>query len=99
MTKPTYLLTLGKTYYDKGYFNLGIEIEKFVSKQDCQINLVLGSENNRLVARLTRTANINETPRVFGGIKLRNWFWQHFQLNDEVEIVIISPRELWIKLP
>ena len=30
MTYPVYELTLHKTYYDKGFFNLGVEVERLL---------------------------------------------------------------------
>lgn len=92
----TYILKLGKTYYDKGFFNLGVEVDHLVADDVDEIFLFLGKENNRLKARLDRNANLNGTPRIHGGVNLRNWFWKNFQLGEQVKIEILSPTKIWL---
>ncbi len=96
MTHPTYELTLHKTYYEKGFFNLGVEIENYVTKDECPVSLLLGPQRQQIGGRVTRTANLNGTPRVFGGAKLRDWFFANFNTLDQVRVLVLSPTELQI---
>ncbi|AUR38439.1 hypothetical protein PhaeoP18_04223 (plasmid) [Phaeobacter piscinae] len=96
MTHPTYELTLHKTYYEKGFFNLGVEIERFVAKDESPVSLFLGTQGQQIGGRVTRTANLNGTPRVFGGAKLRDWFFANFNMLDQVRVSVLSPTELQI---
>ena len=94
---PMYKLTLHKTYYEKGFFNLGVDIERFVRPDSGPITIVLGDSKARIQGRVDRTANINGTPRVFGGAELQLWIQSHCDLKDEIYIYIKSPDEIWIK--
>lgn len=96
MTFPTYDLTLHKTYYEKGFFNLGVSVDKYVRPQSGEVKLLLGPSKRTLIGRVDREANLNGTPRIHGGPELRNWFFKNFKLKDEVVITILSPNELQI---
>lgn len=93
MPSPTYNLTLHKTYYERGFFNLGVEAERFVTRDEGAVALLLGLSGRRIEGRVTRKANLNETPRVFGGAKLRDWFIDSFQMLDLITVVVLSPTE------
>ena len=62
---PEYKLTLHKTYYDKGFFNLGVEIERFVRPSSGPIKILLGYSKEQINGRVDREANQNGTPRAF----------------------------------
>lgn len=94
---PVYKLTLHKTYYDKGFFNLGIDVERFVRSDSGPIAILLGDSKARIEGRVDRTANVNGTPRVFGGVELQNWFQRSYDLKDVIDVCIMSPDEIWIK--
>lgn len=94
---PVYKLTLHKTYYDKGFFNLGVDVERFVRPDSGPITIVLGDSKARINGRVDRTANVNGTPRIFGGAELQHWIQSHFDLKDEINVYIKRPDEIWIK--
>ena len=96
-TSPTYQLTLHKTYYDHGFFNLGVEVDRFVRQDSGPISIFLGDSQSELLGKVNREANINGTPRIMGGVELRNWFQSQFALLDSVDVLILGPDKLWIK--
>ena len=96
-TSPSYRLTLHKTYYDKGFFNLGVEIDRFVRQDNGPISIRLGDSSAEIEGKVNRNANLNNTPRVSGGLELRNWIQSHFSLLDAVDIVVLAPDRLWIR--
>lgn len=96
MSFPTYELTLHKSYYDKGFFNLGASVDKYVRQDSGDVKLILGSSKRVVDGRVDRDANQNGTPRVHGGAELRDWFFQNYKLNDQVPVAILSPMELQI---
>ena len=91
MTKPSYKLTLHKTYYDMGFFNLGVSVDRFVRGDSGQAKLVLGDSARTLDVTVNRNANQNGTPRIVGGAELRTWMQKSFELGDTVDVVIESP--------
>ncbi len=94
MTTPSYSLTLGKTYYEKGFFNLGVEVSRFVRIDDGPAVLLADDGKRRFDVRVDRGANpLTGAPRVFGGARLRDWFQSRFRLGDVVEVRILGPAE------
>lgn len=96
MIKPVYQLTLHKTYYEKGFFDLGVAVEKHIAGRDGNMNLYLGEDLKFIQGRMSRKSNLNGTPRVFGGKRLRDWFQSNFEVLDKVTVKIESPYTLWI---
>jgi hypothetical protein len=99
MEIPVYELTLHKTYYEKGFFNLGIEVERFIRQDKGPINILLGDEKGKIIGQVDRSANKNRTPRIFVGKELTKWFQRNFNLKDKAQINILSPKEIWLKKP
>ena len=91
-TEPTYGPKLHKTYYDKGFFNLGIEVDRFVRADSGPISIRLGNSQVEIQAKVNREANLNGTPRVMGGAELRNWFQRNFRELEVVEVLVLSLR-------
>lgn len=38
-------------------------------------------------------------PRIHGGLELKSWIHKHFQLKDVVNVLVVSPNEIWLKNP
>lgn len=99
MNRVTYQLTLHRTYFEKGFFNLGVAVDDYVGCKDGPIVLRLSGSPTDLACRVDRRANLNHTPRIHGGAALRDWFQQHFSEGETVEVVIESPRVLVLQRP
>ena len=96
---PVYKLTLHKSYYDKGFFNLGVDVEQFVRPDSGPVTLRLGESEKEIEGLVDREANQNGTPRISGGAKLRDWFQEHFKLEGVVDVFVTDTDELWLKRP
>jgi hypothetical protein len=96
MPRPTYELTLHKTYYDKGFFNLGVSVDKFIRPTSGPIRIALGKSKRMLDGHVNRDANQNGTARIFGGTELRDWFYDNYSLKDEVIVHMVSPTSIHI---
>ncbi len=99
MPYPEYHLTLHKTYYDKGFFNLGVDVDKYVKSENGPITIRLGESKIEIEGRVDRDANLNGTPRIHGGMELQNWIQKNFELKDVVNVLVVSPNEIWLKKP
>ena len=93
---PIYNLTLHQTYYDKGFFNLGISVDKYIRSSNGTIHILLGESKLEVIGNVNRNANLNSTPRIFGGDRLKNWFQTNFNLKDLVDVHILTPDTIWI---
>lgn len=94
---PTYKLTLHKTYYDHGFFNLGVEVDRFVRPNSGPVSILLGPAQAEISATINREANVNGTPRVMGGAALRNWFQRNYEQGEVVDVVVVSKCAIWVK--
>lgn len=95
--KPTYRLILGNTYYTKGFFNLGVDIERHLTYDEGPMKIFVGDEKQQISGRITRKANQNGTPRIYGGAELRDWFQTNCRKGQLVNVVILAPKQIWIK--
>jgi hypothetical protein len=86
----TFPLKLQKTYYDKGFFNVTVDYHNYVRPDSGPVTLVLANTGQTIAGRVSREANPNGTPRVFGGIELRDWFQENFRFLDTVNIDLVS---------
>ena len=86
-----YLLTLHKTYYNKGFFNLGVSVSDYVREDEGDISIFLDSDVCKLWGRVNRSANTNGTPRIMVGTELVNWFQKNFDLGETVTVEVLRP--------
>ena len=89
---PTYRLTLHKSYYNKGFFNIPVAFDGYIRDSDGPVTLVLGEQE--LETQVTRRANMNGTARLKARARLRDWFQQNFSLGDTVLVTFVSPCQL-----
>ena len=94
--RPKYRLLLGNTYFNKGFFNLGVSVEKHLTYDEGPITITVGDQKQMILGRISRTANENGTPRVYGGAELRDWFQDNFRKGQYVEVIILSPTKVWV---
>jgi hypothetical protein len=85
-------IKLQKTYYKKGFINIKIQDTDYIGKDRSKIEIYLGIKSGKTIqGYINRTANKNNTPRILGGVGLREWIQQYFNPNDTLRIDIITP--------
>ena len=94
---PKYKLTLGNTYYSKGFFNLGIDVERHITYEEGPFVVFVGENKREIKGRVSREANQNGTPRIYGGAELRDWFQANFRKGERVDVLILAEDQVWIK--
>jgi hypothetical protein len=85
--KRRFKLTLHKTCYEQGFFNVPVEFDRFIRSSEGPVQLVL-RKSRKVEGHINRTANRNGTARIMGGPELRDWFQQNYRLDDVVEVDI-----------
>ncbi len=91
------IITLGKAYYNQGFFNISQHNSDKFGPDKAKINIQLGDNPEKIISGyINRTANQNGTPRIMGGIALTEWIKKNYKQNDILKIDIIS--EVSIKL-
>ena len=79
-------LKLHITYYNKGFFNVRVDYDRYVRSNGGLVRLKLGKNGKEIEGKINRQANPNGTARIFGGIELRDWFQDNFKLLDIVTV-------------
>ena len=95
--KSKYQLKLHKSYYEKGFFNLGVDVERYLTYEEGIIDILVGKGEQKIEGRITRKANQNGTPRIYGRSELRDWFQDNYKKGEKVQVVILDPKRVWIK--
>ena len=84
-------LTLHKTYYNQGFWNIPVDLDRYVRKDEGPTTLLLGKSHRKIQAHVNRSANQNGTARIMGKSALRDWFQQNYAVMDSVPLRFISP--------
>lgn len=96
---PIFSLTLHRTYYNQGFFNVTVDFDRFVRPQEGPIVLRLGLRGPETQGIVDRRANRNGTPRIIGGAKLRDWFQKNYKLMEIVAVDLSSPEIIILHEP
>jgi GNAT superfamily N-acetyltransferase len=68
----TFEFTLQQTYFNKGFFNVPIAHAGGFGDDGQEIEIFCGDGAQAIRGIINRTANANRTPRIFGGVALRD---------------------------
>lgn len=93
----SFTLRLEDTYWSKGFFNVPVDFERFLTTTEGPFEIFLRDAAHPILGRITRTANRNGTPRVFGNKPLADFFQQQCGRGALVIVEIVSPTTLRIR--
>jgi hypothetical protein len=95
---PTFQITLGSTYFNKGFFNVPVKYSGLFPDHGSVISIYCGGARTFVRAVVDRNANqSSRTPRIYGKSQLASWFGQTHKLNDEVMVRVISQNEIELR--
>ncbi|HYT73509.1 MAG TPA: hypothetical protein VEL79_02065 [Vicinamibacterales bacterium] len=83
-------LRLRDTYWSNGFFNVSVDFQRYITMTDGPIQIFLGDIDTPVVGRISRSANRNATPRIFGNKPLAEFFQKNFKKGSSVPVEIIS---------
>lgn len=81
-------IKLGATYYNKGFFNLRKGISQYINESLTDIELRL-EDGPKLIARIDRTTNPDNSIRLYYGNDLVNWLKKNYALGDILKALVI----------
>jgi hypothetical protein len=87
----TFRFTLHRTYFRTGFFNVSVSAQNNLGADGETIELFLGEAHSPVLGTINRTANTNGTPRIMGGLALRDWFQSHSQEMAAISVQVLSP--------
>jgi hypothetical protein len=92
-----YQLTLHKTYFTEGFFNVPVDFDHFVRAKEGTIKIEL--DGRIIEGTVNRSSNQNGTARIMGGVALRDWFQDNFSLKDVVEVEFQNKNKINLSVP
>jgi len=88
---------LRTTYYNQGFFNVPVKhMQAFGSDKD-RIEIYCGERQDLVQGYINRSVNINNTPRIMGGTRLRQWFHENSGIDKPVGVEVLSPTSIWLR--
>jgi hypothetical protein len=92
--QSSFELALAPTYYRKGFFNVPVaQTDRFASDGET-IELYLGAAPIPVLGTINRRANANQTPRIIGGVELRDWFQRTGTEGGALTVEVLSPNSV-----
>ena len=89
-TAPAFVISVGRTYFRQGFFNVPrTHTHRFAADGHLVEIRLLGSDAP-LQAKVNRRANLNGTPRIMGGARLRDWFQKTIQIGGSIRVRVQS---------
>lgn len=84
-------IRIGDTYFRNGFFNVPTDHSAQFGEHGQTIELFCGSDVEPVLATLSRSANANGTPRIYGHRALRDWFVHNDLCNKMLHVDVASP--------
>lgn len=97
----TYFFILGKSYYERGFFNLKTSYSNLVGEDKTDIKIILIGKNKEekiIPAKINRTANSSKTARIVGNKALKIWFKDNIDINNQLKITFISKKKIKLEV-
>ena len=86
-----FFVKMGATYFEKGFFNVGVDRGGSLGEDGETIELYLGNMATPALGTINRRANLNGTPRIFGGKRLRQWVQETMKQDDTMTVEVLNP--------
>jgi len=92
----SFMVVLHETYFNKGFFNVPVAHEQSFGTDGQQVDIFCGSMPRPITGSINRRCNANNTPRIMGGVGLRDWFQSNVALMGTVTVSVLSPSTIQI---
>lgn len=96
---PVHTFHVRPTYMKQGFFNVPVLATNFYGGDKDKIEVYCGKAKLRIDGHINRSVNTNNTPRIMGGVSLRDWFQKNFEENDVAEVTVLTPNRIHIANP
>lgn len=78
------------TYWHRGFFNVPVVSSQNFGKDGENITIVLSDGVSTITAMINRTANQSGSPRIMGGVELKQYFQRNYAIGDVVPFELIT---------
>lgn len=98
ISTETFAFILRRSYFRKGFFNVGVAAQENIGGDKEKIELFLGDASSPVLGMINRSANTNGTPRIMCGPILRDWFQAHGHEMQSVAVQVLSPTAIRLRV-
>lgn len=85
------------TYWRRGFFNVPVGSSQNFGKDGESIKIVLRDGLSSITAMINRTANQSGSPRIMGGVELRQYFQLNYTIGDVAPFELITQNMMKLK--
>ncbi len=93
----TFQFQIRTTYFNQGFFNVPVKYMHSFGIDRARIDIYCGKDQDLVQGYINRLVNQNNTPRIMGGVQLRQWFHENFQIDSPVSVEVLSPTSIWLR--
>jgi hypothetical protein len=90
-----YQITLGITYYNQNYFNIGVAASSHLGNHNEKLKIVL-LNGQILYSTINRTINSNSAVRFYGGLEWHQFIINNYNINEIIRFQINNPNTITI---
>jgi hypothetical protein len=90
---------LQPTYFAQGFFNVGVAAQRLLGQDGETLEMFLGDDPQPILGTINRRANANATPRIMGGLGLRDWFQAAATVSASISVEVQSPTSIRLRAP
>ena len=94
----TFHFVLQPTYFRSGFFNVNVSNQKYLGSDGEIVELFLGRAQQPVLGTINRRANTNGTPRMMGGVALRDWFQKEAREMGRICVQVLSPTSIRLRV-
>lgn len=93
----TFRFQVRTTYFNQGFFNVPVKYMKEFGSDRDRIEIYCGENQDLIQGYINRSVNVNDTPRIMGGVQLRQWFHENVKVDNPVNVDVLSPTSIWLR--
>lgn len=94
----SFRVQVGKTYLRQGFFNVPVSHSSLLGRDGEQISIRAPGLVGELTAKINRSVNQNNTPRIMGGARLRDWFRANVSLHGYILVTVENLRSITLEV-
>ncbi|HQX04592.1 MAG TPA: hypothetical protein PKZ44_10800 [Flavobacterium sp.] len=90
-----YQVTLGTTYYNQNYFNLGVTASHNLGNHNEPLQIIL--PNGQIIhSTINRNINNNGSVRFYGGVEWNQFIQENYTLHQVITFQVTNPNTITI---
>jgi hypothetical protein len=97
VARDIFQLVIQPTYFKTGFFNVPVAHSHFFGSDTEPIEIFCGSSSTPISGSINRRSNQNHSPRLMGGVGLRDWFQNNSSASSKVQITVYTPNSIHIE--